>query len=103
MPMNHFFEAWAETVFRLVAQRTGAQVKVGRSRETVHAMDWEPAYGFAKGTRARHLAGGRLIHQATLGTGSRQVRLWLTAVPMATPAERIATIFSEKLRQAMAA
>lgn len=44
MPMEQFFEAWAETVFHFVAQRTGAQLKVGRKRETVHAVRWEPSY-----------------------------------------------------------
>jgi len=44
MPMDQFFEAWAETIFRVVAQRTGAQVKVGRKRETTQPMNWEPPY-----------------------------------------------------------
>ncbi len=44
MPMDQFFEAWAETVFRVVAQRTGGQVSVGRKRETVHPLNWEPPY-----------------------------------------------------------
>ena len=29
MPMDKFFEAWVETIFRVVAQRTGAQLRVG--------------------------------------------------------------------------
>jgi hypothetical protein len=37
MPMDKFFEAWVETVFRIVAQRTGAQMKVGRKRETTRS------------------------------------------------------------------
>ncbi len=32
MPMDRFFEVWVETIFRVVAQRTGAQIKVGRKR-----------------------------------------------------------------------
>lgn len=44
MPMNTFFEAWVETLLRVVAQRTGGQMKVGRKRETTHAINWEPAY-----------------------------------------------------------
>lgn len=44
MPMDQFFESWIETVFGVVAQRTGAQMRVGRKRETVHALNWEPPY-----------------------------------------------------------
>jgi hypothetical protein len=44
MPMGEFFEAWVETVFQMVAQRTGGHIRVGRKRETVHAMNWEPPY-----------------------------------------------------------
>lgn len=44
MAMDQFFEAWIETVFRVVAQRTGGQMRVGRKRETVHAVNWEPPY-----------------------------------------------------------
>ncbi len=44
MRMDTFFEAWVETIFRVVAQRTGAQLRVGRKRETVHALNWEPPY-----------------------------------------------------------
>jgi hypothetical protein len=44
MPMDQFFEAWVETVFRKVAQRTGGQIKVGRKRETTHPINWEPPY-----------------------------------------------------------
>ena len=32
MPMDQFFEAWTETIFQMVCQRTGAQMKVGRKR-----------------------------------------------------------------------
>lgn len=44
MPMDQFFEAWVETVFRIVAQRTGGQMRVGRKRETIHPVNWEPPY-----------------------------------------------------------
>jgi hypothetical protein len=44
MSMDKFFEAWVETVFRVVAQRTGGQLKVTRRRETVHPINWEPPY-----------------------------------------------------------
>lgn len=42
--MDQFFEAWVETVFRAVGRRTGGQVKVGRKRETTHAINWDPPY-----------------------------------------------------------
>lgn len=44
MPMEEFFEAWAETIFHVVAQRTGGQIRVGRKRETVRPLNWEPPY-----------------------------------------------------------
>ncbi len=44
MPMEQFFEAWVETVMRAVSQRTGGLLKVGRLRETVSALAWEPPY-----------------------------------------------------------
>lgn len=44
MPMDQFFEAWVETVFRVVAERTGGQLKVGRKRETTRPINWEPPY-----------------------------------------------------------
>jgi McrBC 5-methylcytosine restriction system component len=44
MPMDEFFETWVETIFRVVAQRTGGQLKVARRRETVHPINWEPPY-----------------------------------------------------------
>ncbi len=44
MPMDQFFEAWVETAFRIVAQRTGGRMKVGRKRETSHPINWEPPY-----------------------------------------------------------
>jgi 5-methylcytosine-specific restriction endonuclease McrBC regulatory subunit McrC len=44
MPMDKFFEAWVETVSRGVARRIGAQVRTGRLRETVQAINWNPPY-----------------------------------------------------------
>jgi hypothetical protein len=44
LPMEQFFEAWVETVFRAVALRTGAQLRVGRKRETVRSVNWDPPY-----------------------------------------------------------
>jgi 5-methylcytosine-specific restriction endonuclease McrBC regulatory subunit McrC len=44
MPMEQFFEAWVETVLRNVAQKTGGLLKVGRRRETISPLAWEPPY-----------------------------------------------------------
>ncbi len=44
MPMDQFFEAWVETVFRSVAQRTGGQMRAGRKRETTYPIHWDPPY-----------------------------------------------------------
>jgi len=44
MPMDQFFEAWIELILRAVAQGTGAQVRVGRRRETTHPINWEPPH-----------------------------------------------------------
>jgi len=44
MPMNEFFEAFAETVLQSVARRLGAQLKVGRRRETTHPINWSPSF-----------------------------------------------------------
>lgn len=44
MPMEQFFEAWVETVLRTVALRTGGGVRVGRRRETVVPLAWDPPY-----------------------------------------------------------
>ena len=44
LPMDTFFEAWIETLMREVAQTTGAQVRTGRNRETVHPVSWDPPY-----------------------------------------------------------
>jgi hypothetical protein len=175
MPMDRFFEAWVETVFGMVAQRTGGHAKVGRKRETVQPLRWDPPYlGSQKslvpdiwlewdsltliadakykrhweelGTqkwsaseeqfREEHRndllqvlayanlartpkavvclaypcspntwlalkTGGRLFHQAELPVGSRSLRLWLTAVPMATDVEIIAEPLSREVRSAL--
>jgi len=173
MPMDQFFESWIETVFRVVAQRTGGQIRVGRKRETVHALAWEPPYlgsqkslvpdiwlewefatlivdakykrhweelqqrswmNIEEGLREQHrndllqalayanLARtptviaclaypcspqnwdslrerGRLVHRANVTTGARVIHLWLTAVPMATNIESIATAFTDEFRK----
>ncbi len=44
MRMEEFFEAWTETVMRTVALRTGGVLAVGRRRETVSPLSWEPPY-----------------------------------------------------------
>lgn len=44
MPMEAFFEAWVETVLEGVARATGARMRTGRKRETVHPLDWRPPY-----------------------------------------------------------
>jgi hypothetical protein len=173
MPMEEFFEAWTETVFRVVAQRTGGQVRVGRKRETVHAVHWEPPYlgsqkslipdiwlewesatlivdakykrhweelqqrswmnveeelreqhrndllqilAYANLARTPRVIAclaypcspqnwnslrerGRLVHRAELTAGAREIHLWLTAVPMATDLERIASELAQEVRQ----
>lgn len=173
MPMDQFFEAWIETLLRVVAQRTGGQMRVGRKRETVHAVSWEPPYlgsqkslapdiwlewesttlivdakykrhweelqqrswmnveeelreqhrndllqvlAYANLARTPRVIAclaypcslqswislrerGRLIHRAELTAGARAVHLWLTAVPMATNIEPIATAFTAEIRK----
>jgi hypothetical protein len=37
-------ETWIKTVFRVAAQRTVGQTRVGRKRQTIHAVNWEPPY-----------------------------------------------------------
>lgn len=44
MEMDKFFEAWLETLFQSVARKTGATFRVGRKKETVHAIAWDPPY-----------------------------------------------------------
>jgi hypothetical protein len=171
--MDQFFEAWIETVFRVVAQRTGGRMRVGRKRETVHALSWEPPYlgsqkslvpdiwlewesvtlivdakykrhweelqqrswmnveeelreqhrndllqvlAYANLARTPTVIAclaypcspqswdslrerARLVHRANVTTGSRVLHLWLTAVPMATNIESIATAFTNEFRK----
>jgi hypothetical protein len=44
MPMDQFFEAWVETIFHTVARQSGAEFLTGRKRETVRAINWDPAH-----------------------------------------------------------
>jgi 5-methylcytosine-specific restriction endonuclease McrBC regulatory subunit McrC len=44
MPMEKFFEAWVETVVNRVARQVGGVLKVGRRRETVAPLSWNPPY-----------------------------------------------------------
>jgi hypothetical protein len=44
MPMEKFFEAWVETIFRSVARQSGGCLKTGRRRETVSPISWEPPF-----------------------------------------------------------
>lgn len=44
MSMEQFFEAWIETIFYTVARITGGLLRVGRKRETLHPINWEPPY-----------------------------------------------------------
>jgi len=44
MSMEDFFEAWVETIMTRVARQCGGILKVGRRRETVVPLHWEPPY-----------------------------------------------------------
>ena len=44
MPMEHFFEAWVETVMRSIARQMGGRFKAGRRREAVFPLAWDPPY-----------------------------------------------------------
>ena len=44
MPMEKFFEAWVETVFHSIARELAGELRVGRKRQTTHAIAWEPDY-----------------------------------------------------------
>lgn len=44
MPMDAFFEAWAETVLHHVARFVGGVVRAGRLRQTSTPLLWEPPY-----------------------------------------------------------
>jgi hypothetical protein len=177
MPMDQFFEAWIETIFTLVARKTGARIRTGRQHQTNHPIDWRPAYlgsqkslvpdmwlewsavtliidakykrhwdelnrhswsGVDEELRENHRAdlfqvlayanlaktpiviaclaypcspktwkaleeSHRLNHRAIIAVGSRAVHLWLTAVPMMADAEKISCLFSESVRDILAA
>jgi hypothetical protein len=44
LPMDAFFEAWAETVMSDVSHRIGGVVRSGRLRQTVAPLEWTPSY-----------------------------------------------------------
>ena len=44
MPMEEFFEAWVETVVSELAKQTGGVMRIGRKRETVAPIIWDPPY-----------------------------------------------------------
>jgi len=172
MPMEKFFEAWVETIFQRVARQTGAELKVGRRRQTTYPLHWEPPYVGSQGSlvpdlwlewgstalivdakykrhweelqsyswfglddslkeehrhdlfqilayanlaRTEHTIAclmypcsaekwndlqerGRLFHKAEVVIGSDSLHIWLAAVPMAIPVERIIPPITKELR-----
>ncbi|MCC6540546.1 MAG: hypothetical protein IT162_23560 [Bryobacterales bacterium] len=44
MPMDAFFEAWAETIAHTVARRTGGILRTGREGHTQRTLDWQPGF-----------------------------------------------------------
>jgi McrBC 5-methylcytosine restriction system component len=44
LPMDQFFESWAETIMASVAMRCGGILRTGRKRETVVPLSWSPPY-----------------------------------------------------------
>ena len=44
MPMEEFFEAWMETVAEALTRRIGGVLHVGRKRETIAPLVWDPPY-----------------------------------------------------------
>jgi hypothetical protein len=44
MPMEEFFEAWVETILVEVARKTGARLRVARTKETTRPIEWDPPY-----------------------------------------------------------
>lgn len=44
LSMEDFFEAWVETAVVCLARRIGGTVRVGRKRETIVPLHWEPPY-----------------------------------------------------------
>lgn len=44
MPMDHFFEAWIETIAGQLIRNIGGKVKAGRKRETITPISWDPPF-----------------------------------------------------------
>ena len=44
MSMEEYFEALAETLIERVARHVGGTVKIGRKRETIRPIEWDPPY-----------------------------------------------------------
>lgn len=44
MSMEEFFEAWLETVVEKLARRIGGIIRIGRKRETIAPITWDPPY-----------------------------------------------------------
>jgi hypothetical protein len=44
LSMDAFFEAWVESVFVRLGQQVGGRLRVGRTRETTHALRWSPGW-----------------------------------------------------------
>ncbi len=44
MPMEKFFEAWVESIAESLVRNIGGQLKIGRKRETIHPITWDPPY-----------------------------------------------------------
>jgi hypothetical protein len=44
MSMEEFFEAWVEAIFARVTRHSGGQLRVGRKRETICPIVWNPPY-----------------------------------------------------------
>lgn len=44
MSMEDFFEAWVETIFMRFARQAGGHLRVGRKRETICPIVWNPPY-----------------------------------------------------------
>ena len=44
MPMDQFFEAWAEAILQTTARHIGGVIRTGRQRQTVTPLVWDPPY-----------------------------------------------------------
>lgn len=44
MPMEIFFEAWVEAIAEALVKTIGGKLRVGRKRETVYPITWNPPY-----------------------------------------------------------